>query len=211
MAKLLGLLTGVLLIVSVTVTWFYISKEQPAETAPQIINKVAGNSNGNGIPPSTPLYQIQNVPKSVQSVPDQMLTPEKDGRVDDQASGIGSNLPQEPDEEKPEIQPEDSIQEEQKNAPSDLPVDVAVNPDSDLIPQHVSLEAFWSPFSSKLSAQGFLDRVKQLTELNLEIIEKSSGKYLVAFPYTNEQERQEKISLIEEKTHLKLFIKKNDG
>ena len=56
--------------------------------------------------------------------------------------------------------------------------------------------SFWSPFGSHIAANGFVSRLETLTGFDYRIVKVSSGVYDVAFAYTDETERLNKLSMI---------------
>lgn len=68
----------------------------------------------------------------------------------------------------------------------------------------VQWHQFWGPFRTRLSAQGFANNLVNKTEIDLKVIEKKPGAFMVAFPYASETERQLIAATIEEQTGLKL-------
>ena len=72
-------------------------------------------------------------------------------------------------------------------------------------PVITSWQVFWTPFRTKRSATGFAARIHDLTGLTLDVQEAGHGKYQVCFAYTDEEERQLHMKLIEEQTRLSIF------
>lgn len=64
--------------------------------------------------------------------------------------------------------------------------------------------AFWLPFHSELSAEGFRTRLERVTGLDYRIESPTPGEYQVAFAYRNEAERQQALAAIEAATGLAL-------
>jgi len=64
--------------------------------------------------------------------------------------------------------------------------------------------AFWQPFRSEISAEGFRRRLEGVTGLDYRVVSPRPGEYQVAFAYRDEAERQENLAAIEEATGLVL-------
>lgn len=63
---------------------------------------------------------------------------------------------------------------------------------------------FWGPFRVRSSAKGFASRLKELTGLDIQVMKRQRGQYLVAFSFGDEQERLGNIRMIEERTGMAL-------
>jgi|GEM_PF-993002 len=63
---------------------------------------------------------------------------------------------------------------------------------------------FWSPFRSEIAAKGFVSQLEKVTGLDYRILKVKAGVYRVEFAYTNDAERQLKISRISAATGLEL-------
>jgi hypothetical protein len=56
--------------------------------------------------------------------------------------------------------------------------------------------SFWSPFSSQIAANGFVSRLESVTGFDYRVVKIRTGVYEVAFAYTEETERLDKLSAI---------------
>ena len=56
--------------------------------------------------------------------------------------------------------------------------------------------SFWSPFSSQIAANGFVSRLESVTGFDYRVVQIRAGAYEVAFAYTEETERLDKLSVI---------------
>ena len=56
--------------------------------------------------------------------------------------------------------------------------------------------SFWSPFSSQIAANGFVSRLESVTGFDYRVVKIRAGVYEVAFAYTEETERLDKLSVI---------------
>jgi len=56
--------------------------------------------------------------------------------------------------------------------------------------------SFWSPFSSQIAANGFVSRLESVTGFDYRVVRIRVGVYEVAFAYTEETERLDKLSVI---------------
>ncbi len=93
-----------------------------------------------------------------------------------------------------ELEPDQSITESE-------PV-VAVAPV--LLTDTIQWHTFWGPFKTRNSAQGFTDYVAKRTDIEINIIERKPGQYMVAYPYRTESDREATALLIKERTALNI-------
>jgi hypothetical protein len=63
-------------------------------------------------------------------------------------------------------------------------------------PLALQWHSFWSPFSSQIAANGFVSRLETLTGFDYRVVKVRTGVYDVAFAYTDESERLDKLSMI---------------
>ena len=63
-------------------------------------------------------------------------------------------------------------------------------------PLALQWHSFWSPFSSQIAANGFVSRLETLTGFDYRIVKVRTGVYDVAFAYTDDSERLDKLSMI---------------
>lgn len=64
--------------------------------------------------------------------------------------------------------------------------------------------AFWSPFRSRIAAEGFVDRLQSVTGLDYRIVRRKPGVYEVAFAYADDDEIGSHLSQISAATGLNL-------
>lgn len=64
--------------------------------------------------------------------------------------------------------------------------------------------AFWSPFRSEIAADGFVARLQQTTGLDYRVVKLEPGIYEVAFAYSDDTDRAEKLRRISAATGLDL-------
>jgi len=64
--------------------------------------------------------------------------------------------------------------------------------------------AFWQPFRSEISAEGFRRRLEGVTGLDYRVVSPQPGEYQVAFAYRDEAERLAHLAAIEAATGLVL-------
>lgn len=62
--------------------------------------------------------------------------------------------------------------------------------------------AFWSPFRSELAADGFIAELQRTTGLDYRVVKLKPGVYEVAFAYSDDTDRQDKIERISAATGL---------
>lgn len=70
-------------------------------------------------------------------------------------------------------------------------------------------QVIWTPFRTRGSAMGFASRISQVTGLEMDVRNIKTGQFQVAFAYEDNQERQERLQLIEDQICLRLI--KGDG
>lgn len=64
--------------------------------------------------------------------------------------------------------------------------------------------AFWSPFGSQVAANGFVSRLEAVTGYDYRVVRVETGVYEVAFAYTSDEERRDKLAAIASATGLEL-------
>ncbi len=64
--------------------------------------------------------------------------------------------------------------------------------------------AFWSPFRSKVAADGFVSQLQRTTGLDYRVVRLEPGVYEVAFAYSDDSDIQEKLTQISSATGLDL-------
>lgn len=64
--------------------------------------------------------------------------------------------------------------------------------------------AFWSPFRSKVAADGFVSQLQKTTGLDYRVVKLEPGVYEVAFAYSDDSDIQEKLVRISSATGLDL-------
>lgn len=64
--------------------------------------------------------------------------------------------------------------------------------------------SFWSPFRSQIAANGFVRRLESVTGFDYRVVRVDSGKYEVAFAYSDDGEREQILSTIATATGLEL-------
>ncbi len=62
--------------------------------------------------------------------------------------------------------------------------------------------AFWSPFRSEIAADGFVSELQRTTGLDYRIVKLKPGVYEVAFAFTDDADREQKLSRIAAATGL---------
>lgn len=67
-------------------------------------------------------------------------------------------------------------------------------------------QAFWGPFNTRASAQGFARQIAQKTELDIQTLETDHG-YMVAYPYASDAQRLVAKTVIEQRTGLALKLR----
>jgi cell division protein FtsN len=64
--------------------------------------------------------------------------------------------------------------------------------------------AFWSPFRSKIAADGFVSQLQRTTGLDYRVVKLKPGVYEVAFAYSDDADIQDKLTQISSATGLDL-------
>jgi len=76
------------------------------------------------------------------------------------------------------------------------------------LPEAIALEskwfAFWSPFRSQVAADGFVSELQRTTGLDYRVVKIKPGVYEVAFEYSDDLDREDKLSQIAAATGLDL-------
>lgn len=91
--------------------------------------------------------------------------------------------------------------------PSDQPTDepLALPPADvadELLPDDLKWHAFWSPFRSRIAADGFVSRLEAVTGFDYRIVKVEAGNYEVAFAYDDDGQRAAILEEIEAATGL---------
>ena len=64
--------------------------------------------------------------------------------------------------------------------------------------------AFWSPFRSRIAANGFVSRLESVTGFDYRVVQVDTGVYEVAVGYASDDERRNKLAAIAEATGLEM-------
>lgn len=99
----------------------------------------------------------------------------------------------------PEPEPEPGPEPEPEpvaEVPEPPPVEPAAVP--------VRWHAFWTPFGSRIAANGFVGRLESVTGFDYRVVKVENGVFEVAFAYTTDAERDERLSTIAAATGLEL-------
>ena len=91
--------------------------------------------------------------------------------------------------------------------PAPEPPSVATKPDTDATepePTPVRWHAFWSPFGSRIAANGFVSRLESVTGFDYRVVKVDTGVFEVAFAYTTDSERDEMLAEIASAAGLEL-------
>lgn len=88
---------------------------------------------------------------------------------------------------------------------ADIPLDPPNESANDsLIADDQKWHAFWTPFRSRIAAEGFVGQLEKVTGLDYRVIKTKTAVYEVAFGYEDDAERRDKMSLIASATGLDL-------
>ncbi|MEM1437819.1 MAG: hypothetical protein AAF545_03235 [Pseudomonadota bacterium] len=72
----------------------------------------------------------------------------------------------------------------------------------DAPPRDLQWHAFWSPFRSRIAANGFVSRLESVTGFDYRVVQVDTGVYEVAVGYASDDERRNKLAAIAEATGL---------
>jgi hypothetical protein len=82
------------------------------------------------------------------------------------------------------------------------------DPEPMALPQEADTEpmwhSFWSPFASRIAADGFVSRLEAVTGYDYRVVKIETGVYEVALTYTREDELRDKLAVIASATGLEL-------
>ena len=82
------------------------------------------------------------------------------------------------------------------------------DPEPIALPQQADAEprwhSFWSPFASRIAADGFVSRLEAVTGYDYRVVKIETGVYEVALTYTREDELRDKLAVIASATGLEL-------
>ncbi|MDJ0907386.1 MAG: hypothetical protein QNI96_15320 [Woeseiaceae bacterium] len=95
--------------------------------------------------------------------------------------------PQSAPEPPPALPPEPKSEMVAVQAPDAEPAPVAAAP---------RWHSFWSPFGSRIAADGFVSRLESVTGFDYRVLKIENGVYEVAFAYTDDSERDAMLSAI---------------
>ena len=100
-------------------------------------------------------------------------------------------------------EPEPAVAQIPPSPPVPQPETAAVLEDV-AVPVEEQWYAFWSPFRSKVAADGFVSQLQKTTGLDYRVVKLEPGVYEVAFAYSDDSEIQEKLVRISSATGLDL-------
>ena len=106
-----------------------------------------------------------------------------------------------------ELEPAPQAAQEEIPAPAPAAIDIPAvepEPEAQQEPAATRWHAFWSPFGSRIAATGFVSRLEAVTGYDYRIVKVETGVFEVAFAYTDDAERDEKLSTIAAATGLEL-------
>ena len=91
--------------------------------------------------------------------------------------------------------------------PEPTPEPVITEPEPEVIepkPLPVRWHAFWSPFGSRIAANGFVSRLESVTGFDYRVVKVDNGVFEVAFAYSTDSERDEMLAMIASAAGLEL-------
>ena len=86
----------------------------------------------------------------------------------------------------------------------DVPPEPVVIAEATPTPIEEQWYAFWSPFRSKVAADGFVSQLQKTTGLDYRVVKLGPGVYEVAFAYSDDSDIEEKLVQISSATGLDL-------
>lgn len=90
-------------------------------------------------------------------------------------------------------------------APAPPPAAAATEPEAvEPEPTPVRWHAFWSPFGSRIAANGFVSRLESVTGFDYRVVKVDNGVFEVAFAYSTDSERDEMLAMIASAAGLEL-------
>ena len=90
-------------------------------------------------------------------------------------------------------------------APAPPPAAAETEPDAvEPEPTPVRWHAFWSPFGSRIAANGFVSRLESVTGFDYRVVKVDNGVFEVAFAYSTDSERDEMLAMIASAAGLEL-------
>jgi hypothetical protein len=119
--------------------------------------------------------------------------------ADEPPVAIIASLPEPAPDPLPEPEPE--LLPEPQPAAVAMPEPVSV-PDPD--PAELHWHSFWSPFGSRIAADGFVGQLESVTGFDYRVVKVDNGVYEVAFAYSDEAERDAMLNAIASATGLEL-------
>ena len=130
---------------------------------------------------------------------------------DEAPAAIIADLPQPPPDPEPATQPEPAPEPDTQTGSAPEPEPVAApapepKPVAAPAPEPLATHwhSFWSPFGSRIAADGFVSRLESVTGFDYRVLKVDNGVYEVAFAYSDERERDAMLSTIASATGLDL-------
>lgn len=77
-------------------------------------------------------------------------------------------------------------------------------PEPEPQPLETRWHSFWSPFGSRIAAEGFVGRLESVTGFDYRVVKIDNGVYEVAFAYSDDAERDAMLNAIASATGLEL-------
>ena len=180
MSRFIGLILGILLVAG----GFFLYFEKGADVKRAWTHMISGHE-----APSTAAPEIV-VPEK--TVPGQITVPE--------APVVAAVTEASPVPETPVLPPDVSSPMPEMKTQASSSVD---NP-GETVETPRYRQIFWRPFRTRISAKGFANRVQEITDLNVEVMERGPTEFVVAFPYGDESERKAGLALIRERTRMEV-------
>lgn len=160
-----------------------------------------------GIPQITELRQpVAASPEGEQAVQDEIVVVADLPTTEPHEDGLAAVPRLEPEPE-PESTPRPNVQTASEQ--SSVPVDVGADTTAATLAggqETAAVEskwfAFWSPFRSAIAADGFVSELQRTTGLDYRVVKLKPGVYEVAFAYSDDTDREDKLSRISAATGL---------
>jgi len=193
MIRLVGILTGAALAVGLLLLVLGVPElAAPSDIDSRNVTVAAAPAT----PPEAP--PISEAPRRPQPDPAPALVPESDSEP------VAESDPETVAEPDPEPVAEAAPAPEPAALANPRPVPNAITPNAVAEEAAVTQNwyAFWSPFKSKIAAEGFVSELSRTTGLDYRVVKLKPGVYEVAVSYTDDTDIEDKLMRISTATGL---------
>ena len=148
------------------------------------------------------------VPEFSSQAPEQEMVSEIS--IEPLAERVFEPEPEPESEPEPEPEPEpiltpdpEPVAEVDTAADTEALIEEIFNPGPDPVVEE-NWYAFWSPFRSEISANGFVSKLQETTGIDYRVVKVKTGVYEVAFAYIDDADIQDKLARISNATGLNM-------